>query len=113
MLKYDAEGFLPVAGLEYLVPVWVRTWSTSLTWAGSSSTTSIFLAMVIPLYPDSGPGEVKDIINQIQQASGIIQNVIEALSLLLIDFPRHFIQHQLGKANNNIERGTQVMGYIV
>ncbi|OGO20180.1 MAG: hypothetical protein A2144_12140 [Chloroflexi bacterium RBG_16_50_9] len=51
------------------------------------------------------------LVSQIQETCGAVQDVNKALSLFFVNLSRHFIQHQFGKADDNSERGAEVMRY--
>lgn len=47
---------------------------------------------------------------QVQQALAAVQDIFQVTPLLIVDFTRYFIEHQLGKADDNIQLRTDVMG---
>ena len=49
---------------------------------------------------------------QAQQALAAVQDIIQAMPLLIVDFTRHFIQQQFRKSDNNIQRRAEIMGYF-
>jgi len=52
----------------------------------------------------------KNLIHEVIQAAGAVEDIVQAAPLLFIDFTVGFIQEELGKAANDVQSGAEVVG---